>query len=62
MRGGLMRDSRGQRRSDSSIGTFYLNESSNSGDLVKAGTAFDFGQQPVFVLVGVGVADGDCRA
>jgi hypothetical protein len=42
--------------------TFYLDESGNSGDMVKAGTAFDFGQQPVFVLAGVGLADGDVFA
>lgn len=59
MRGGLMRASRGPHRSDSSIDSFYLDESGNSGDLVKAGTAFDFGQQPVFVLAGVGIADGE---
>jgi hypothetical protein len=62
MRGGLMRASRGPHRSDSSIHSFYLDESGNSGDLVKAGTAFDFGQQPVFVLAGVGIADGEGAA
>lgn len=57
-----MRVSRAQHRSDRSIDTFYLDESGNSGDLVKAGNAFDFGQQPVFVLVGIGLADADALA
>lgn len=38
---------------------FYVDESGNSGDLVKAGKAFDFGQQPVFALVAVGIDDVD---
>ena len=37
--------------------TFYVDESGNSGDLVNAGRAFDFGQQPVFTLAGIGVDD-----
>ena len=41
---------------------FYLDESGNSGDLVKAGRAFDFGQQPVFAVVGVGIDDEDALA
>jgi hypothetical protein len=62
MRGRLMRASRALHRADRSIDTFYLDESGNSGDLVKAGTAFDFGQQPVFVLVAIGLADPDAVA
>ncbi|WP_316206137.1 DUF3800 domain-containing protein [Bradyrhizobium sp. SZCCHNR3058] len=57
-----MRASRRHLRFDNSINTFYLDESGNSGDLVKAGNAFDFGQQPVFVLVGVGLAEADAVA
>lgn len=41
---------------------FYVDESGNSGDLVKTGKAFDFGQQPVFTLVGAGIDDVDSLA
>src|ERR1700684_1523746 len=41
---------------------FYVDESGNSGDLVNAGSVFDFGQQPVFALVGIGIDDGDALA
>jgi hypothetical protein len=42
-------------RSASPATTFYVDESGNSGDLVNAGRSFDFGQQPVFTLAGIGV-------
>jgi hypothetical protein len=45
-----------------SIRDFYVDESGNSGDLVNAGAALDFGQQPVFVLAGIGVDDGEALA
>jgi hypothetical protein len=38
---------------------FYVDESGNSGDLVKAGKTFDFGQQPVFVLMGIGIDEDE---
>lgn len=41
---------------------FYVDESGNSGDLVKAGDAFDFGRQPVFVLAGIGIDDSESLA
>ncbi|MGY3585698.1 hypothetical protein ACVIGB_005247 [Bradyrhizobium sp. USDA 4341] len=37
----------------SSARNFYVDESGNSGDLANADRAFDFGQQPVFALVGI---------
>jgi hypothetical protein len=46
----------------SSIRDFYVDESGNSGDLVNAGSAFDFGGQPVFVLAGIGVNDSEALA
>ncbi|MCA1394554.1 DUF3800 domain-containing protein [Bradyrhizobium sp. IC3123] len=47
------------RPSASSARNFYIDESGNSGDLVKGGDALDFGQQPVFVLAGLGVDDSE---
>lgn len=44
-------------RSASLATTFYVDESGNSGDLVNTGRAFNFGQQPVFTLAGIGVDD-----
>lgn len=41
---------------------YYVDESGSSGDLVKAGDAFEFGQQPVFALVAVGLDDGEALA
>lgn len=46
----------------SSARNFYVDESGNSGDLVNAGRVLDFGQQPVFALVGIGIDDGDALA
>ena len=37
------------------ITNYYVDESGNGGDLVNAGDAFDFGQQPVFALSCIGV-------
>lgn len=44
------------------IRDFYVDESGNTGDLTKAGSAFDFGQQPVFALAAIGVEDCDALA
>ncbi len=63
MRGGLMLASRLQNlRSACSARDFYVDESGNSGDLVNTGEAFDFGQQPVFALAGLGLDDGEAFA
>ena len=37
--------------------TFYLDESGHSGDLTATGAAFDFMDQPFFVLAAVGIPD-----
>lgn len=37
--------------------TFYLDESGHSGDAMKSGDAYDFKDQPYFVLAAVGVED-----
>jgi len=37
--------------------TFYIDESGHSGDAVKSGNAYDFKDQPFFVLAAVGVED-----
>lgn len=37
--------------------TFYLDESGNSGDLARPGTAMDFGGQQIFALAAIGVRD-----
>jgi len=37
--------------------TFYIDESGHSGDAVKSGDAYDFKDQPFFVLAAVGVED-----
>jgi len=38
---------------------YYLDESGSSGDLVKSGNRFDFGQQQICTLACVGVGDED---
>lgn len=37
--------------------SFFLDESGHSGDLIKSGVAYDFLDQPFFVLVALGVED-----
>lgn len=39
------------------IADYYIDESGNTGDLVNAGDAFNFGQQPIFALSCVGIDD-----
>jgi hypothetical protein len=34
---------------------YFLDESGNTGDLVRMGDRLDFGGQPIFVLVGIGL-------
>ncbi len=38
---------------------YYIDESGNSGDLIKSGTSFDFSGQPIFTLACVGIDDED---
>src|SRR5688500_11759223 len=39
--------------------TFYLDESGNSGDLARPGTAMDFSGQQIFALAAIGVRDAE---
>lgn len=36
---------------------FYIDESGNTGDVIKTGNNFDFGNQPLFVLSAIGIND-----
>lgn len=38
---------------------FYIDESGNTGDIIKTGKNFDFGSQPLFALSAIGVNDVD---
>jgi Protein of unknown function (DUF3800) len=37
--------------------TYYLDESGNTGDAIRAGDKLDFGAQPMFTLAGIGIDD-----
>jgi hypothetical protein len=45
------------RREPAMTLTFCFDESGHSGDLVKSGMAYDFLDQPIFVLTAVGIED-----
>lgn len=41
------------------ISDYFLDESGNTGDLIRSGNNFDFGQQEIFALACLGVGDTD---